>query len=474
MQSAKVIDGDHHQCDSLGGPVSDEAEMKCKNSYDKDSSNLRSMQCEVRLVSEDTKTFNCLSATLCEEAVDRWDDLAPLPKDVKPMTSTITWRATNDKSYYYPRVARLTDSKFMVCSHTFRSGECRVIEMVGSNLQLGDPTALSLEWVSPFKGSFLNLADDKLLGCGDSKCAIITVKGRDITQGPVMHIPWKDIKVEHYRFQNLWNRVQVSQNKILGATKWYNHEAKKYAYGIALLTLKDDDSVAVSASLTLALDVEPFIYIGLPDLEVLSPGTVVTCYNAVAGDNKASCKVFTVIEDTILVGQTLEIPLKSFQDKRDEYLISRLVRMNPQEVLFCYQHTHGWGCWLLKASGPTLSNLEIASEVSIPVKNKDGQYYRANGDAVRLWTNRAVLCFNRHGGYPLAGCMVITCEDSKCSADESLIGTRLDAVTKHQVDFVGADTLAPGKIAACVPDLKGDWGRHDPLCEVYTFPDQAN
>ena len=45
IKLAAVIDGDHAQCDSLSGPTSEEAEMRCRNSYDTDPYGIRHFQC---------------------------------------------------------------------------------------------------------------------------------------------------------------------------------------------------------------------------------------------------------------------------------------------------------------------------------------------------------------------------------------------------------------------------------------------
>ena len=142
--------------------------------------------------------------------------------------------------------------------------------------------------------------------------------------------------------------------------------------------------------------------------------------------------------------------------------------MNSREALFCWEQ-HPWTCWLLKVSGPMLSTLEIVHELSIPLPSN----YEARGQAVQLWTNRAVLCrVNMATWKP--GCFEVICEDSKCSVSkpEYSILPLYDTDGFRTSKAVGAATLMPGKVAVCAADHKGDWGKHDPTCEVYAMPEQ--
>ena len=278
-----------------------------------------------------------------------------------------------------------------------------------------------------------------------------------------MKIPWEEF--EHLIGPYLINQVRISESRVLAVVYFRNSETRKYsATGVAVKTLKDDGTVAVGKMVMVATDMG--LNTGRPDVEVLSPGTVVLCYNGNPDDKKASCKVLSVMQDSILVGQTLTVPLKAEHDKESGCcFVTKVVRMNSREALFCWEQ-HPWTCWLLKVSGPMLSTLEIVHELSIPLPSN----YQARGQAVQLWTNRAVLCWvNSATRKP--GCFEVICEDSKCSVSNPTYSI-LPLYDTDITDKVGAATLMPGKVAVCAADLEGNWGRHDPTCEVYAVPEQ--
>ena len=128
-----------------------------------------------------------------------------------------------------------------------------------------------------------------------------------------MKIPWE--KFEHLNGPYLLNQVRISESRVLAVVYFYNTQTKSYsATGVAVITLKDDGTVAVGRMVMVATDMG--MHTGAPDVEVLSPGTVVLCYNGNPGDKKASCKVLSVMEDSILVGQTLTVHLKRNMTKK--------------------------------------------------------------------------------------------------------------------------------------------------------------